>query len=114
MAKVLERLLQPFIKTEAIYYFFIKCTLFVIFDGIGSSLLFSGFLQLRVQGLLVVVLPRLLTAVASLVAECGLKRAGSAVVARGLRCPTACGIFPDQELNRCLLHWQVDSLPMGH
>ena len=26
----------------------------------------------------------------------------------------ACGIFPDQGLNLCLLHWQVDSLPLSH
>ena len=24
------------------------------------------------------------------------------------------GIFPTQGLNSCLLHWQVDSLPLGH
>ena len=26
----------------------------------------------------------------------------------------ACGIFPDQGLNPCLLPWQVDSYPLGH
>ena len=26
----------------------------------------------------------------------------------------ACGIFPDQGSNPCLLHWQVDSLPLNH
>ena len=26
----------------------------------------------------------------------------------------ACGIFQNQGLNPCLLHWQVDSLPMSH
>ena len=50
----------------------------------------------------------LLITVASLVAW------ASAVVAQGLRCPMACGIFPDQESNLCLLYWQVDSLPLGH
>ena len=25
-----------------------------------------------------------------------------------------CGIFPDQGLNPCLLHWQTDSLPLTH
>ena len=25
-----------------------------------------------------------------------------------------CGIYPDQESNQCLLHWQVDSLPVNH
>ena len=27
---------------------------------------------------------------------------------------TARGIFPDQGSNSCLLHWQVDSLPLSH
>ena len=27
----------------------------------------------------------------------------------GLSCPETCGIFLDQELNPCLLHWQDDS-----
>ena len=25
-----------------------------------------------------------------------------------------CGIFPDRGSNLCLLHWQVDSLPLSH
>ena len=61
------------------------------------------------------------TAVASLVAEhrlCTqasvvttprLYSIGSIAVANGLSCPAACGIFPDQELNLHLLHWQADS-----
>ena len=38
----------------------------------------------------------------------------SIVVAHGLSCPSAHGIFLDQGLNFCLLHWQVDSLPLSH
>ena len=38
---------------------------------------------------------------------------GSIVVAHGLSYSTACGIFLDQSLNPCLLHWQVDSLPLS-
>ena len=34
---------------------------------------------------------------------------GSIAVAQGLGCSMACGIFPDQGSNLCLLHWQVDS-----
>ena len=34
--------------------------------------------------------------------------------ARGLSCSTVCGIFLDQGLNPCLLHWQADSLPLSH
>ena len=33
---------------------------------------------------------------------------------RGLSCSVACGIFPDQGLNPCPLHWQVDSQPLRH
>ena len=29
-------------------------------------------------------------------------------------CSEACGIFPDQGLNPCLLHCQADSLPLDH
>ena len=35
--------------------------------------------------------------------------AGSIVVAHRVSCPTACGIFLDQGLNSCPLHWQGDS-----
>ena len=33
----------------------------------------------------------------------------SVVVAHGLSCSAACGIFPDQGSNLCPLHWQADS-----
>ena len=29
-------------------------------------------------------------------------------------CYEACGIFLEQELNLCLLHWQADSYPLNH
>ena len=32
----------------------------------------------------------------------------------GFTCSMACRIFPDQILNLCLLHWQVDSYPLYH
>ena len=58
---------------------------------------------------------RLLTAVASLVAELGLQSMqASVVVVHRLSCPAACGIFPDQGSNMCLLHWKMDSLPLSH
>ena len=38
-----------------------------------------------------------------------LRSAGSVVVAHGLSCSAACGIFPDQGSNPCPLHWQADS-----
>ena len=39
---------------------------------------------------------------------------GSVVVAHGLSCSAACGIFLDQGSNPCLLHWQADSQPLRH
>ena len=44
----------------------------------------------------------------------GSRRAGSVVVAHGLSCSTACGIFPDQGSNPCPLHWQADSQPLHY
>ena len=42
------------------------------------------------------------------------RRAGSVVMAHGLSCSAACGIFPDQGSNPCPLHWQADSQPLRH
>ena len=44
----------------------------------------------------------------------GFRRAGSVVVAHGPSCSAACGIFPDQGLNPCPLHWQADSQLLRH
>ena len=61
-------------------------------------------------GYSLVVLCRLLTVVASLVAKHRLQgMQASVVVAHGISCPTASGIFLDQGSNLCPLHWQVDS-----
>ena len=35
-------------------------------------------------------------------------------MAHRFSCPVACGIFLDQGLNLCLLHWQTDSFPLRH
>ena len=63
---------------------------------------------------------RPLTAVASLVGEHGLYGASvaaaprlwgtdSVFVVHKLSCSEACGVFPHQGSNPCLLHWQADS-----
>ena len=44
----------------------------------------------------------------------GVQSTGLIVMAHGLSCSTACGIFPDQGLNLCLLHWQADFLLLSH
>ena len=43
-----------------------------------------------------------------------LQSTGSTVMAHGCSRSVACGIFHDQGLNPCLLHWQVDSLPLSY
>ena len=48
--------------------------------------------------------------------RCRVWASGVASVVRvyGLSCFVACGIFPDQELNPCSLHRQVDSQTLDH
>lgn len=50
----------------------------------------------------------------SAVVGLGLESTGSVVVAHGLCCSRASGLFPDQRLNLCPLHWLVDSSPLYH
>ena len=67
-----------------------------------SSLLCTAFCSCSERGFLL--------AVVSLVAEHRLKGAWASVVAaHELSCPKPCGIFPDQALNLCPLHWQANS-----
>ena len=69
------------------------------------------------RGQIFIVVHGLLIEVASPVAEHRLQahglqqlqHAGSVVVAHGLSCSAACGIFLDQGSNPCPLHWQADS-----
>ena len=51
---------------------------------------------------------------ASVVAACELSTGGSQGLEPRLSSSAACGIFLDQGSNPCLLHWQVDSLPLSH
>ena len=86
-----------------------------------------GFSSYEEQGLFSSCRAQVLVASASLVAEHGLQgtralavavpglqSTGSIVVAHGLTCSTPGGIFPEQGSNSCLLHWQVESLPLSH
>ena len=51
---------------------------------------------------------------ASVVVALGLSSCGSWALEHRLSCSMACGIFPDQRSNWCLLYCQVDSLPPDH
>ena len=61
-------------------------------------------------GFSLVAVCRLLLAMPSLVAEHRPQGAGLLGVAAWLSCPVTSGIFPDQGLNVCPLHQQVNSL----
>ena len=74
-----------------------------------------AFSSCGVRGYSLVALHRLLIVVPSLVAEHRLcTQSSSVVVAHELSCSAPCGIFPDQGLNPCPLHWQAHSYPMYH
>ena len=51
---------------------------------------------------------------ASVVAAHRLQSIGLVIVAQGLSCSDACGIFPDQGLNPCPLHYQANSYLLYH
>ena len=89
-------------------YSYLMCCLLFFFNIYkfwlpSSSSVHSGFLSSQWAGLPSVG-PRPPVWPAFLVAD-----TGSAIVSRGLRCPTACGIFLDQVSNPCPLHGQGDS-----
>ena len=96
-------------KNNFIYlYFIFGCAVFLLLYGPFCSCdvwvsLCSDFPCCRVQ---------FLERGASVVAAPGLQSIDSVVMAHGLSCSTACGIFLNQELKLWPLHWQVDSLPL--
>ena len=94
-----------------IYFFYINfLILFIfIFGCVGSSLLRAGFLWLRQVG--ATLSCGVQASHCSGFSYCGARALGtraSVVVARGLSCSVACGIFPGQGSNPCPLHWQAD------
>ena len=87
-----------------IYYWL--CWVFVSVRGLPLVAASGGHSSSRCAG---VSLSRPL-----LLRSTGSRCAGSVIVAHGPSCSTACGIFPDQGSNPCLLHWQADSQPLRH
>ena len=82
------------------------CWVFVSVRGLSPVVASGGHSSLWCAGL---SLSRPL-----LLRSTGSRRAGSVIVAHGPSCSAACGIFPDQGLNPCPLHWQADSQPLRH
>ena len=89
-----------------ILFHFWLCWVFVSVRGLSLVAASGGHSSLRCAGL---SLSRPL-----LLRSTGSRRAGSVIVAHGLSCSAACGIFPAQGSNPCPLHWQADSQPLRH
>ena len=86
--------------------FIYLCWVFISVRGLSLVVASGGHSSSRCAGL---SLSRSL-----LLRSTGSRRTGSVVVAHGPICSAACGIFPDQGSNLCLLHWQADSQPLRH
>ena len=95
------------------------CFWFIYFSGIWLCRVFvafcSGFLWVAVSG----GYSSLRCVVFSLQwpllwQSTGSRRVGSAVAAHVLSHTSACGVFWDQGLNPCPLHWQANSYPLLH
>ena len=112
--RVLEaRQLHQHLVLFLLFFFFFKlfiyfwlCWVFVSVRGLSLVVASGGHSSSRCAGLSL-SWPLLLQSIGS-------RCAGSAVVAHGPSCSAACGIFPDQGLNPCPLHWQADSQPLRH
>ena len=96
-------ILLLFLKNKCIYLFiyFWLCWVFVSVRGLSLVAASGGHSSSQCAGFSL-SWPLLLRSTGS-------RRAGSVVVAHGLSCSAACGIFPDQGSNPCPLHWQEDS-----
>ena len=93
---------------------FFKLFIYLVLAVSGLRCCEGSFPAVASGGYSLVVAHGLLIGVASLVVEHRLESTGSTAVAHELTCSVACGAFPDQGSNPCLLHWQVDSLPLSH
>ena len=127
MGKEYEKFTKMEIQILLFFFFFLIYFLFLA--ALGLHCCEWDFSSCGEWGLLFIAVLRLLIAVASFIVEHGLKgrglqqlwhagsvvvarelqSTGSVVVAHGLCCFAACGIFTGQGSNPCALHWQADS-----
>ena len=90
-----------------IYFIIINYYLFIL-AVLGLCCYTWVFSSCGGQGLLLVAVRRLLIVVASVCWAWALGSLASEVVVHRLSCSVACGIFLEQGLNLCPLHWQED------
>ena len=109
ISKILIRYVVGYFLHKFIFYLFIYfwlCWVFISVQGLSLVAASRGHSSSQCVGLSL-SRPLLLRSTSS-------RRAGSVVVAHGLSCSAACGIFPDQGSNPCPLHWQADYQPLRH
>ena len=109
-----------------IYLFIFSCAGSLLLHRLFCSCDEHGLYFIAVCGLLIAVISHVsdhgyqacrlqqLWHIGSVVADSRLQSTGSVIMAYGLSCSTASGIFLDQGSNLCHLHWQVDLLPLSH
>ena len=115
------------ITVHLFFFFFFNCFrsfhllslfknfyLFIFLFGCTGCLMCKLSLGAASRGYSLAAVCGFVTEVASLVVELGLRSKGSEALAHRLSCSVACGIFPGQGLNPCLLHWQADSYSPCH
>ena len=99
----------------AYYYFKIIVCVYLFLAALGLHCYVGSSVVAVSEGYSLAVVWKLLIGVASLAREHQLEGAPASVAAaQRLSYSKACGIFLDQGLNSCLLHWQADSLPLSH
>ena len=97
---------QNFFIFINLFIYFWLCWVFISVRGLSLVAASGGHSSSRCVGLSL-SWPLLLRSTGSRCAD-------SVIVAHGLSCSAACGIFPDQGSNPCPLHWQADSQPLRH
>ena len=104
----LSRHACSFLFVEIHVCFFFPLTILLYFGCAGSSLLCGLFSSCSEQSL---------SSSCGVCSHCSGRsrcRAGAQQLWCGLSCSAACGTFLGPGLSPCLLHWQVDSLPLSH
>ena len=97
-------LLFPFLKIKKkFYYFFGLCWIFFVALHGLSLVVASGDVGVQASP----------GGGSSCYRAWALDLMSSVVLVHELSYPKACGIFPDQGPNPCLLHWQVNSSPLS-
>ena len=95
-------------------YCLINLFIYLFLGVLGLRFCARAFCSSGERGPLFIVVRGSLTVAASPLRSTGSRCAGSVVVAHRPSRSAACGIFPGQGSNPCILHRQADSQPLRH